>query len=139
MQYKKEGNYLIIRLDRNDEICSSLEEICREERIQAGMIQGLGAIDEAVIGVFDPVEKIFLPRTVTGYLEVASLTGNVSRKDRDVYLHIHAVLGDEKGNTYAGHLTRAVIRATGEIFVRILNTTAGRRFDPEIGLNLLDL
>ena len=38
-----------------------------------------------------------------------------------------------------GHLVRANISATGEIFIQKIAGEVGRRFDEEIGLNLLDI
>ena len=46
---------------------------------------------------------------------------------------------DASNQVKGGHLVRANISATGEIFIRKIAGEVGRRFDEEIGLNLLDI
>ena len=37
-----------------------------------------------------------------------------------------------------GHLNRAVISLTGEIFIQIVDGCVDRKLDPELNINLLD-
>ena len=53
-------------------------------------------------------------------MEITSLVGNVSQMDGEVYLHIHVNIADENNNVFGGHLTSAVISATGEIIIDII-------------------
>ena len=52
------------------------------------------------------------------------------------YIHLHMSAGDADGNVRGGHLSRAVISATGELVVTVIDGEIDRKFDPEIGLNL---
>lgn len=54
-------------------------------------------------------------------------------------LHLHIVLGDEKFQAYGGHLKNAVVSATCEIAIFELDSKIKRKYDDEIGLNLLDI
>ena len=53
-----------------------------------------------------------------------------------VYLHLHIAAGDEEGLVHGGHLNRAIISATAEIQIQVIDGEIGREFSEEIGLNL---
>ena len=57
--------------------------------------------------------------------------------DSKPYIHLHMSAGDEKGAVYGGHLNKAVVSATCEMVVNILEGTVDRYYDEQIGLNLL--
>ncbi len=44
--------------------------------------------------------------------------------------------GNDKGEVYGRHLNKEVVSATCEMVINIIDGTAGRHFDKEIGLNL---
>ena len=90
------------------------------------------------LGVFDTHTK-FYNKTVynaTDY-ELGSVTGSLSRQDGKPYLHLHAVIGSPvKGECHAGHLNAAVVSATCELVIDVIDGEVGREFSDEIGLNL---
>ena len=71
-------------------------------------------------------------------LSLVSLIGNVSQKDGEVYLHLHASFADAKGQVIGGHLNEAVISVTGEIWIDPADGCIGRRVDEKTGLNVWD-
>ena len=138
MEYKRVNNNIVVRLDPNDEICQSLQFICKTENVLAGKISGLGAVNHFVVGVFDVYKKEYFSNTFDGLFEIVSLTGNISKKNNLPYLHIHLSAGNEKGEVFGGHLNEAIISATCEIFIDVLpDFNLDRTFDDSIGLNLL--
>ena len=54
MEYKNlDAMRLLVRLDPNDEIVSSLAEVAQKEKIELAMVQGLGAVKRVVMGVYN--------------------------------------------------------------------------------------
>lgn len=53
MEYRKFGNDYIVRIDRGEEILESLAKVCKAEHILLGTLNGLGAVGEVTLGVFN--------------------------------------------------------------------------------------
>ena len=139
MNYKRFGSTLVVRIDRGEEILKTVAAVCEMERVTCGSIEGIGAVDHAVVGLYRVAEKKYYSNTFDGEMEMTSLLGNVSEKDGKVYLHCHANFAKADGQAVGGHLNEAVISGTGELFIRIENGTLGRRPDQVTGLNIFDL
>ena len=56
--------------------------------------------------------------------------------DGQFYCHLHLNAADQDAHPVGGHLTRAVIRVTGELIVRVLDGQVERAMDPVIQRNL---
>ena len=54
----------------------------------------------------------------------------------EFYAHIHMSAGDEKGSVFGGYLNRALVSATCEMVVRVIDGEIDRAFSEEIGVNL---
>lgn len=139
MEYRRYPQGLLLRLDRGEELLESLSLACREAGVALASVSGIGAAGDVTLGVFDTREQQYHSRRYQGELEIAALCGSVTRKDGEVYLHLHGTFANpERGLVAAGHLNRAVISATAEVFLTLWDGEAGRRFSPEVGLNLLE-
>ena len=137
MEYRKFDDTYVVRLNRGEEVIEELKKLCKEEDIKLAEITGLGASNLVEIGVFNPGTKEYNTKVFEGMFEITSLIGNVTRKDGEVYLHIHINFGDENGAVLGGHLVQAKISATSEIIIRGIPGEVGRELNEEIGLNLL--
>lgn len=138
MEYRRFEDSYVIRLNKGEEVITSLKQLCKDENIKLGEITGLGASNFVEIGVFNVNTKEYNTKKFEGMFEITSLVGNVTTKDDDVYLHIHINFGNEEGLVKGGHLVKATISATSEIILRIIEGNVGRKLNPEIGLNLFD-
>lgn len=138
MEYRKFDDTYVVRLNKGEEVIESLKDLCKNENIELAEITGLGASNLVEIGVFNVNTKEYNTKIFEGMFEITSLIGNVTRKDGEVYLHIHINFGDEEGLIKGGHLVRSIMSATSEIVVRRINGKVGRKLSNEIGLNLLE-
>lgn len=139
MNYSKNGSTVAVRLDVGEEIAASLKEICKKENIRFAQINGIGATDKAVVGVYDLENGVYREKEYMGIHEIVSLVGSVTEKDGEPYLHAHIALAGQDGVCRGGHLLSAYIGITGEIFLNICEGELKRRVNPATGLNIFDL
>lgn len=136
MDYRRFGDTLVIRLDPDEEIIENLRAIAEKEQIKLASVEALGAINDFTVGVFDTVEKKYYSNRFQGAYEIVSLTGTITTKDGTFYQHLHMSAGESSGAVFGGHLSRAVVSATCEMIVRVIDGRVERVLDPDIGLNL---
>ncbi len=136
MDYRRFGGTLVIRFDPDEEIIENLRAIAEKEQIKLASVEALGAINDFTVGVFDTVEKKYYSNRFQGAYEIVSLTGTITTKDGAFYQHLHMSAGESSGAVFGGHLSRAVVSATCEMIVRVIDGRVERVLDPDIGLNL---
>lgn len=139
MKSKRFGERIFVRLERGEDIISSLETIVSEYDVRLGLVSGIGACSMAVIGNFDVSKKVYNKKDLSGSFEIISLSGNICTQDNKPYLHMHITLADENMNCIGGHLNKAIISATAEIVVSVYNGKLDRFKDEETGLNFWKL
>ena len=144
MQFQRFENKYFVRMDKGEEIISTLKNLCEKEKIALAEVKALGAVDDFDVGLFDVKEKKYHRNHFQFPAEITSLWGTVTTKDGEVYLHIHMSAGDSEGKVFGGHLNSAVVSATCEMIIDDVsaNSTKGftveRKFSDEVGLNLFE-
>ena len=139
MDYRKFNDTYVIRMDRGEEILSSLTELCRKEKICLGSVSALGAADYAVIGLYDVGARQYHRHTFDEPMEITSLVGSISTKEGEPYLHLHINLCRDNMSVIGGHLNECRISATCEMIVRQLDGVVERQLDEAVtGLNLYE-
>ena len=136
MDYRKFGDTILARIDRGEEILEQLKVIAEKEGVRLASVSALGATDDMTVGVFRTGEKKYYANRFTGDMEIVSLTGTVSTMDGAYYAHLHMSAGDAEGHVFGGHLNRAVVSATCEMVIRVIDGQVDRKFDENVGLNL---
>ncbi len=138
MEYKRFNDNIVVRIDKGEEIIKSLFLVIEKEKIKLGTISGIGAVNDAYIGIFNTTTKEYSSMNYRGDFEICSLSGNISTKDHEAYIHAHIVIGNNLENKIVGgHLNSATVSATSEIFIHSIEGQIDRKFDDEIGLNLI--
>ena len=67
------------------------------------------------------------------------MMGNITIKENEPFVHLHAVISDEECNAFAGHLFTATISVTCEVIINIVDTKIIRDECKDIGLFLMGL
>lgn len=99
-------------------------------------MSAIGAVGSFTAGVFDTKTKQYRANEFEGNFEIVSLSGTVDRMNGAYYAHLHMSAGNEKGEVFGGHLNRAVVSATCEMTLTLIDGEIDRCFDEEVGLNL---
>jgi predicted DNA-binding protein with PD1-like motif len=139
MEYKQFGDKVIVRIDKGEEIVDSLKTICRELNITLGTIVGIGATNKVTIGLLNTLSKKYQSNEFTGDHEITSLNGNITTMNNEVYLHLHVTICTIEHKALSGHLTSAVVSATFEGVIDIIEGKITREFNDAVGINLLKL
>ena len=136
MDYRRFGDTVLVRMDKGEEILEQMQKVAEQEDIKLAEVSALGAINDFTVGVFKTDEKKYYSNHFEGAFEITSLTGTISTMDGKYYAHLHMSAGNDKGEVFGGHLNRAIISATCEMVIRVIDGSIDRRFSEEVGLNL---
>ena len=136
MEYKRFDNTIVARIDKGEEILDKIKEIALKENIKLANINALGATNECVVGVFNIDEKKYYSNEFKGNFEIVSLIGTINTMNDEFYTHIHMSAGNDKGEVFGGHLNKAIVSATCEMIINIIDGKVDRVFDEKTGLNL---
>ena len=145
MDCRKMGEKFYIRLDKGDELLTSVLEICRREGIHSATFHGIGAFGQACVATYLPATDDFLDHHRSGMLELISLDGNISH-DENMHIteHAHAMfsyLGEDGEQRYfGGHLKSARVSYTAELVLEpVSGPGLGRMVDPQTGITVWKL
>ena len=130
MEYRRFENTIIARIDKGEEILEQVKIIALTENIRLASVQALGAVGRFTVGVFQTEQKF------QGDFEIVSLVGTINTMNHEFYCHLHMSAGNEKGEVFGGHLNQAIVSATCEMVISIVNGGVDRCYSDEIGLNL---
>lgn len=139
MEYQRFEQTIIVRMDKGEDIVEQVKNVALKEKIKLASISALGAINEFTVGVFKTKEKKYYANEFKGDFEIVSLTGTINTMNNEYYSHMHLSAGNDQGQVFGGHLNKAIVSATCEMVIQIINGEVDRYFDEEVGLNLLKL
>ena len=125
------------KLSYGSDLLEEITDICQKEHIQLGRIEALGAVQRARLGFYDQQTHEYQFLVLDQPLEITKLTGNVSLKDGNPFVHAHITLADKAGNAYGGHLAPGTIVFAGELMLETFDgPMLERGFDETTGLHL---
>jgi hypothetical protein len=131
------GTVYMGRLSHNADLLDALSELCREQDVQLGRIEAIGAVQRARLGYYDQHTRQYQFFTLEQGLEITSLMGNISLKDGEPMVHAHVTLADPNGRTFGGHLAQGCpVFACEYILQAFSGPDFVRSHDEETGLPL---
>lgn len=136
MEYRRFNNTIVARIDRGEEILAQIKELALKENIKLAHVSALGATNDFTVGVYKVNEKKYYKNHFIGDFEIVSLTGTINTMNHEFYTHIHMSAGNDSGEVFGGHLNEAVVSATCEMVITIIDGEVERFLDDETGLNL---
>ncbi|MDD5939529.1 MAG: DNA-binding protein [Lachnospiraceae bacterium] len=138
MEYRRFGSKVVLRIDRGEEVVSTILQVCEKEQIRCASVLGIGAADHVEFGLYNVAQQHYNKTELNEPLEITSLAGSITQMDGKVYQHLHINVADENGAVHGGHLNSARISGTCEIVLDLIDGEVGRRKDwiTGTGLNL---
>ncbi|MFH1282362.1 MAG: PPC domain-containing DNA-binding protein [bacterium] len=132
------GRQFLGRFNYKADLLESINEFCKNENIQLGIFNIIGALTQVALGYYDQDAKRYVECVkLKKKLEIASCVGNISLKDSGIFVHAHITLADHKGKCYGGHLMPGSTIFAAEYYIKELTGEKFiRKHDPETGLSL---
>lgn len=134
----KLGRFFLCRLKHDSRLAQSILKFAREKKVKMAFFTVVGAVKEARLAYYDQVGHEYQKIKFDQPLEIANCFGNLSFKDSKPFSHVHAVLADKAGKTYAGHLIGATVFAAELHLQELLGKKLEREYDQTTGLALLE-
>jgi predicted DNA-binding protein with PD1-like motif len=139
MEYTKVGSRYVLRLDKGEEVITTLLDFLKKEDIRLGRVWALGGMENVTLGLLRKSDMQFARRSFNQGMEIASFFGTITEKDNQPYLHAHTVVTDENMQAYGGHLFEGYVFPTMEVMVDVIEGGhVGRALDSDTGIFIMD-
>lgn len=137
MEYKMlENDWYIVRIKRGERIVEEIKKVCEAEKIEGGLITGIGAVDQVELALYDVTKKEYHKKVVDQPFEVTNITGTIG-VEKELIVHLHITLTDKEMKAFGGHLVDARVSGTAEIFIKKTEKLL-KKYDEETGLKLFN-
>ena len=114
------GRTFLFSIHKGEDLLQAIQYFCHHHQVRCGMISGIGAVERAVMTIYDQKAKKYNKVTIEKELEILALCGNVSLFDDKPMVHAHAMFSDSEGKAFGGHLIAGSRVFSCEVFVQEL-------------------
>ncbi len=133
----KKGNvkgYHLLGLQKDELLYETLVDYCRQNHIHNGMIQGIGSLQILNLAYYDQTKKEYVNLSRNERVEIVNMTGDISIKQDQIFVHVHLSVSGRDTKVYGGHLLPessvfaaevTIVEFDGEPFVRELDAETG--------------
>src|ERR1700688_3579323 len=125
--------------ERGDEAIAGLTAFAREHRLAGSPLTAIGAFSDVTLGYFERTAREYRRIRLEEQVEVLSLVGDIALENGQPKVHAHVVIGRADATVRGGHLLEGHVWPTLEVILRESPHQLVRRFDPEVGIALIDL
>ena len=135
----KEGRSFIGRFQTGEDLLSALTAFCKKHRIRMGVFRVIGAVRNAALGYYNQdIRKYAECIRLDKKMEIISCNGNISIKDREIFIHAHISIADHDGKVFGGHLMNGTEIFAAEFYIEELfgRDLVREENDPQTGLPL---
>lgn len=139
MKMRKYDPYLVIRIEKGEEIISTLKQAAQRAGIKGAFFYGLGVGQDLELGYFDARTRDYTRKIFNGEYEFTSLAGNIASFEGETVIHCHVTITGAEFHAFGGHLFKGLVPATLEIIVLPTAEALNRFHDETTGLRLLKL
>ena len=127
----------IYSLKAGAKVPEDILSIARKEKISTARVEAIGGVRELRLAYFNHDVKKYEEHDFREFMEVTGLMGNLTLKDGKPFLHVHGTFGRKDLSVLAGHVVSALVFPLLEVVVTPTKNRALRRFDDELGLNVI--
>ena len=117
----KSEKVLMGNLPFNSDLLKEITSFCKKNNIRLGKIEAIGALQKANIGFYDNEKNDYKVNLFDRFFEITNLSGNISIKDGEPFIHAHITLADENGKSFGGHLLEGNIVFVCEVIIYVFD------------------
>ncbi|WP_392537287.1 PPC domain-containing DNA-binding protein [Legionella sp. 227] len=135
--YQFENSPFILSVKESENLFQSIINYSHSINLKSAIFTAIGAISNITLGYYHRNTQQHTKRLFQGTYEIASLTGNVTLANEDLFVHIHAAIADNNFQIFGGHLISAEASASTEIAIIPLNHTIKREKHPDLDIKVI--
>ena len=126
MEFIREGDDVILRLDPGEEIHASIQSLAEHGIKCAAITSGIGRVRDIRIGYLDS-DGVYQTLDHDGPMELLSTQGNLMPGPDCPFTHLHTIMSDNGHHVHGGHLYHATIHVVGELHLRVMDAESMNR------------
>lgn len=138
---KKVKDLLLVRMIDGEDLFSNLEKIVKKYKLKSGIVVScLGMLRDVELGylVYPKGKGNYIFKKFEGPFEIDSFNGDFGFFGNKLVSHIHVALSGKDYICIGGHLNKAKVNATVELFILESDSKFVRKLDKKTGLKLLN-
>lgn len=133
-----EKKLIIVRIDKDEEVISCLEEVIKKTKLQSAFFWAIGAFKNVLLSFYDHNSKSYIDKELNEETEVVSFMGNISYRyaEEIPVIHAHVSLSTREYGLIGGHLKKAIVAVTLETLILPITDKIERIYNQDFNLFL---